>query len=106
MDPNSEADWTRNLLIHAGWVRNLAQRLVADSSIADDVVQQTWLAALTRRPSARYPDAQLPGQKSHAAAEVSPAQSVSVTPQPQSQSPSPHQSVLQVQLPGGPLEPS
>jgi RNA polymerase sigma-70 factor (ECF subfamily) len=54
MDPNSEADWTRNLLIHAGWVRNLAQRLVADSSIADDVVQQTWLAALTRRPSARY----------------------------------------------------
>ncbi|MEW6745889.1 MAG: sigma-70 family RNA polymerase sigma factor [Planctomycetota bacterium] len=38
------------LLHHAGWVRDLARRLVLDESQADDVVQQTWLAALRNPP--------------------------------------------------------
>lgn len=41
------------LLEHAGWVRALARRLVRDSGVADDLVQETWLAALRRPPADR-----------------------------------------------------
>ena len=41
------------LLQHAGWVRNLARTLVLDSGAADDLVQETWLAALRRPPGDR-----------------------------------------------------
>src|SRR5690348_1752296 len=34
------------LLAHASWVRKLARSLVADPSDADDLVQETWVAAL------------------------------------------------------------
>lgn len=34
------------LLAHASWVRKLARSLVADPSEADDLVQETWVAAL------------------------------------------------------------
>jgi RNA polymerase sigma-70 factor (ECF subfamily) len=33
------------LLAHAGWIRALARSLVRDASAADDLVQDTWLAA-------------------------------------------------------------
>jgi RNA polymerase sigma-70 factor (ECF subfamily) len=38
------------LLAHADWVRGLARSLVADSAAADDLVQDTWAAALQRPP--------------------------------------------------------
>lgn len=39
-----------DLLRHDAWVRRLARRLVADPSAAEDVVQDTWAAALHRPP--------------------------------------------------------
>jgi RNA polymerase sigma-70 factor (ECF subfamily) len=41
------------LLAHAGWARSLARSLVRDTSTADDVVQDTWLAALHAGPKNR-----------------------------------------------------
>ncbi|NVB85383.1 MAG: sigma-70 family RNA polymerase sigma factor [Kofleriaceae bacterium] len=38
------------LLEHATWLRRLARTLVADSAVADDLVQDTYLAALRRPP--------------------------------------------------------
>ncbi len=38
------------LLEHADWLRQLAYRLVADPATADDLVQETWIAALRRPP--------------------------------------------------------
>ena len=38
------------LLAHAGWIRTLAQSLCRDTWMADDLVQETWLAALRRPP--------------------------------------------------------
>ena len=39
-----------SLLAHADFVRALARSLVLDEHRADDVVQETWLAALQRPP--------------------------------------------------------
>jgi RNA polymerase sigma-70 factor (ECF subfamily) len=39
------------LLRHAAWLRALARTLVGEAD-ADDVVQETWVAAVARRPSA------------------------------------------------------
>ncbi len=39
------------LLAHSRWVRKLARELVIDEHRADDVVQATWIAALTRPPA-------------------------------------------------------
>lgn len=44
-DPNLD-----DLLVHASWARALAQELVADSSAADDLLQDAWVAALERPP--------------------------------------------------------
>jgi RNA polymerase sigma factor (sigma-70 family) len=44
-----------DLRAHASWLRRLAGALVAESSEADDLVQETWLAALEQRPDARQP---------------------------------------------------
>lgn len=41
------------LLAETAWVRALARRLCADSAAADDLVQDTWLAALRHRPDDR-----------------------------------------------------
>jgi RNA polymerase sigma-70 factor (ECF subfamily) len=41
------------LLGHRAWVRALARSLVNDQATADDIEQQTWLAALRRPPSER-----------------------------------------------------
>lgn len=38
------------LLAHADWVRRLARQLVAEEDRADDLVQETWVAALSRPP--------------------------------------------------------
>jgi RNA polymerase sigma factor (sigma-70 family) len=43
------------LLAHAGWLRALASSLVRDSASAEDLVQDTWLVALTRRPRSGRP---------------------------------------------------
>ncbi len=43
------------LLRHAVWIRRLALGLVGDAAQADDLVQDTWLAALRRPPSADRP---------------------------------------------------
>lgn len=43
------------LLSHARWIRELAARLVRDPSVAEDLVQDTWAAALTHRPKADRP---------------------------------------------------
>ena len=42
------------LLQHAAWTRQLARGLVGEAA-ADDVVQETWIAALRRPPDARQP---------------------------------------------------
>jgi RNA polymerase sigma-70 factor (ECF subfamily) len=44
-----------HLLAEAAWMRALAEHLVRDSS-AEDIVQDTWLAALKCAPSGRLPD--------------------------------------------------
>ena len=40
------------LLGEAGWLRRLAASLVGDGAQADDLVQETWMAALRRPPRA------------------------------------------------------
>jgi RNA polymerase sigma factor (sigma-70 family) len=40
------------LLVHLGWVRQLAHQLVADANQAEDLVQETWLAAARHPPRA------------------------------------------------------
>src|SRR5512140_3109750 len=41
------------LLVHTAWLRRLALRLVGDADVADDLVQETWIAAVRRSPEAR-----------------------------------------------------
>ena len=48
-NPSSNVD-IGDLLVHADWVRHLARGLVANAAQADDVVQDTWVAALERPP--------------------------------------------------------
>jgi RNA polymerase sigma factor (sigma-70 family) len=43
------------LLAHAAWLRRLARSLVGDGAAADDLVQETWVAALRRPPDASRP---------------------------------------------------
>ncbi len=43
------------LLEHASWLRALARHLVDDAAAADDLVQETWLAAVRRPPVATRP---------------------------------------------------
>jgi len=50
MRPPSQSPDLADLLVHADWVRRLARRLVLDAAQADDVVQETWVAALERPP--------------------------------------------------------
>jgi len=48
----SPTDRTEQLLAHAGWVRRLAGHLVRDPERAEDLVQDTWVAALRHPPRA------------------------------------------------------
>src|SRR5688572_14341405 len=51
MDGKMPFDPEETLRQHGGFVRAVARRLVLDDSRADDVSQQTWLAALEHPPS-------------------------------------------------------
>ncbi|MEM7308996.1 MAG: sigma-70 family RNA polymerase sigma factor [Planctomycetota bacterium] len=53
MEAEPQAPALDELLSHAAWVRALARSLVRDPEVADDVVQETWLAALTSPPKTR-----------------------------------------------------
>jgi RNA polymerase sigma factor (sigma-70 family) len=53
MPDQRDAFDARELLAHAAWLRRLAVSLVGPSPLADDMVQDTWTAALTRPPSQR-----------------------------------------------------
>ena len=48
MDPDSRDP--EGLLAHAGWIRRLAHGLVRDPERAEDLVQETWVAALRHPP--------------------------------------------------------
>ncbi len=48
-DPQPTLD-ARSLATHAGFVRSLARALLFEESDVDDVVQETWLVALEKRP--------------------------------------------------------
>ncbi len=43
------------LLRHADWVRALARRLTGDDELADDLAQETWVAALRNPPASETP---------------------------------------------------
>lgn len=44
-----------DLLAHAAWIRALAGALVRDDARADDLAQETWIAALRHPPAASLP---------------------------------------------------
>jgi len=49
-EPNASSVSLDELLGHAAWVRALARSLVQDPSLAEDAVQDTWLAAVKSPP--------------------------------------------------------
>jgi len=53
MEPSSRAFNVELLLSESEWIRSLARSLVGDRDAAEDVVQETLLAALRRRPAVR-----------------------------------------------------
>src|SRR5262245_18711430 len=55
MEERSQLPAPEALLAHAGWLRQLAAGLVADPGAADDVVQDTWVAALRHPPAVDRP---------------------------------------------------
>ncbi|HEU4412383.1 MAG TPA: sigma-70 family RNA polymerase sigma factor [Polyangiaceae bacterium] len=56
MPDNARALRPDELLAQAAWLRRLASALVGGASDADDLVQETWLAALRRPPRVDAPD--------------------------------------------------
>ena len=50
MTPPTSSAEAHTLLEHSGWVRALARKLVRDPNLADDLAQETWLAAFEHRP--------------------------------------------------------
>ncbi|HEX6884523.1 MAG TPA: sigma-70 family RNA polymerase sigma factor [Planctomycetota bacterium] len=48
MAPTARALEPEELLAQTGWVRGIVRRLVLDEGLAEDVVQDTWVAALER----------------------------------------------------------
>jgi RNA polymerase sigma-70 factor (ECF subfamily) len=51
MRPTDPATSLESLLAERAWLQALARRLVRDESAADDLAQETWLAALRRAPA-------------------------------------------------------
>ncbi|MFT5048826.1 MAG: RNA polymerase sigma-70 factor (ECF subfamily) [Chlamydiales bacterium] len=54
MDPTTQTQ-LEDLMSHSAWLRGLAEKLVGDPATADDLVQETWLAALRRPPDPERP---------------------------------------------------
>jgi len=54
MDPTTHTQ-LEDLMSHSDWLRALARRLVGDPGAADDLVQETWLAAMRRPPDPDRP---------------------------------------------------
>ncbi len=50
MEADSASNLESELLSHTSWLSALARSLVADVATAEDLVQETWLAALRRPP--------------------------------------------------------
>jgi RNA polymerase sigma factor (sigma-70 family) len=50
MEAQPTSPLERELLSHASWLQALARSLVSDPATADDLVQDTWVAALQRPP--------------------------------------------------------
>jgi RNA polymerase sigma factor (sigma-70 family) len=55
MEPDGARWRTEELLGEAGWLTRLARGLVADPALAEDVAQETWIAALRAPPERRVP---------------------------------------------------
>jgi RNA polymerase sigma-70 factor (ECF subfamily) len=51
MAPRAAPLDVEQLLAQSGWARGLAHRLVRDPELAEDVLQETWVAALQRPPA-------------------------------------------------------
>ncbi len=52
MSPLASPPRPEELLAHTAWMKPLARRLLSDDAGADDIVQEAWLAALSRPPRA------------------------------------------------------
>lgn len=55
MEPDREHPLGAELMRHEAWIRRLALALVGDRALADDLVQDTWMAALRRPPATDRP---------------------------------------------------
>jgi RNA polymerase sigma factor (sigma-70 family) len=55
MEAHLTPEQLERLLDHADWLRALARRMVNDSASADDLVQETWVAALKSPPDVEQP---------------------------------------------------
>ena len=55
MDGPKESLSAERVLAESGWIHALARRLVGDSGLADDLVQETWIAAMRNPPSEGRP---------------------------------------------------
>ncbi|HVS11050.1 MAG TPA: sigma-70 family RNA polymerase sigma factor, partial [Planctomycetota bacterium] len=53
MDPSTRSFTADELLAESRWLQALARSLVKEPDAAEDIVQETWLAALRRRPAVR-----------------------------------------------------
>ena len=51
MTTQATSDFGRELLAQRDWLLRLAHSLVADPTLAEDLVQETWLSALRTRPA-------------------------------------------------------
>lgn len=55
MESTSTHPELERLLTHQDWLRSLARRLVGDAAAAEDLVQETWIAALKSPPDPDRP---------------------------------------------------
>ena len=55
MEPLSAHPELERLLTHQDWLRSLARKLVGDSQAAEDLVQETWMAAMKSPPDPDRP---------------------------------------------------
>ncbi|MCA9322697.1 MAG: RNA polymerase subunit sigma, partial [Planctomycetes bacterium] len=56
MEEHAQTTGIEELLESADWLQGLAEQLVQDPHLADDLVQDTWLAALRQPPTTAGPN--------------------------------------------------